>query len=174
MPAIALSTVASVLLWSSPVAAQADTARDIRQPGRLGLGLGAGTRVWGLSAKLAMTEATAVQLVVGARDFGFGDGENYAASLDWLLERPLLFEDPSASIAWNFGAGPAAGRRTEDLGFNKKGVESWLGGAGVLGLSCLLGTAPVDFVLEYRPSFYVLPEFAIDLVAFGFHTRYFF
>jgi len=174
MPAIALSAIASLLLWGSPVAAQAETVRDIRQPGRLGLGLGAGTRVWGLSAKLAMTDSTAVQLVVGARDFGFGAGENYAASLDWLLERPPLYDDPAAKIAWNFGVGAAAGRRTQELQFKKTGIESWLGGAGVLGVSCLLGTTPMDIVLEYRPSFYVLPEFDIDLVAFGVHIRYFF
>lgn len=153
---MALTTLLLMLAMSSPAAA-ADKVR-----GNIGIGVGRGTGVWGLSGKLYMGESTAVQAVVG------GHSNYLGLSADLLLEMPALADLGALEIAWSLGAGAGVGLSDSNLN---------LGVAGVAGLEfnfSIIPSLPFDLVLEWRPNLFIISDFDLHLVDFSGHLRVYF
>lgn len=149
------------LLASALFATPALAGTPIQSNGNLGLGLGAGTHVSGLSGKYFISSDFAGQLVVGWWGLGRGEG-GIGLSGDLLWEqRPLLSVD-ALDLAWNIGPG---------VNLVSGGGGFGLGVNGVLGLEFDFKPVPVDLVVEYRPGISVLPGVGADLIGFGAHVR---
>lgn len=156
-------------LFATPAQAQAS-----RDPGSLGVGVGAGTVVAGLSLKKPLGGSTAVQGVVGTfrgygRHYGFYS-DAFGLSADFLVEQPALVTGRVLSLGWNYGAGAGIG-----LGNG----TTILGVTGVLGLEFNFVPAPIDFVLEYRPGLYIGAGYGdsdvgLSLIDFTGHIRVWF
>jgi hypothetical protein len=163
VPLTALLCVLSTPALSTPALAF-DTVP--RQPGKFGLGLGGGTRTSGLSGKYTFTKEFSLQGLVGTdsrRAYG-GDG-TLAMALSALVEMPALHEDDDIEVAWCVGAGP----------FMAVGDQFWLGAHAVIGLELNLRVIPLEFTIEYRPSFEIVgPDNGLELVDFGGHLRWWF
>lgn len=132
--------------------------------GTLGVGLASGASSYGFGgAGLSLKKyagSTAYQGVVRLNNNYIGVGA------DFLLEQPSFADlGGAAQLGWNYGLGANVG-----LGNNYLG----LGASGVVGLEVLFQPLPIDLVLEYRPGAYILPGFALDLVNFSGHLRYYF
>ena len=86
------------------VALPASAATPIQSAGNLGLGLGGGSHVSGLSGKYFMAQDFSAQLVVGwwgaGRDWG-----GIGLSGDLLWEQRNLTTTEPVDIAWNIGPG---------------------------------------------------------------------
>ena len=169
---IVLAAFLSVALFASSASAQ----MQIKQGGNFGIGVGAGTFATGLSMKYFLSNATSVQGNIGwwrggyfcnnsRRSCGFYR-DALALSADFLLERGPLVGDGDVTLDWEIGAGAG-------LGFDDDG-DVGIGVAGVAGLQVNIHAIPIDIVLEYRPGFYLIPGFGLDLVNFTGHIRYYF
>lgn len=136
-----------------------------RRSGTAGVGLGGGTTGAGLSAKVFLSDASAVQAVAGPWG-GWGNG-GLGLSADYLYEMPTIVEGEAAELAWNVGAGAGVGifSKTSTLG---------VGVSGVAGLEVAFKPVPLDLVIEYRPTLSVLPGVGLDLIGATAHLRYFF
>lgn len=147
------------------VPALAHAGADHRRSGTVGVGLGGGTTGAGLSAKVFLSDASAIQAVAGPWG-GWGNG-GLGLSADYLYEMPTLVEGDAAELAWNVGAGAGVGifSQTATLG---------VGVAGVLGLEVAFKPVPLDLVVEYRPTLSVLPGVGLDPIGATAHLRYFF
>lgn len=158
-----------LLLLSSTPALAFDAVP--RQPGKLGLGLGGGTRTSGLSAKYTVDKAFSVQGVVGVDPGRWGDqGGTLAVSADALVEMPAIYTVEELEIAWAIGAGP----------YLAVGNNFWLGASGVLGLEFNIQPIPLEFTLEWRPTIELVgprPDgrtSGIYPFGFGGHIRWWF
>ena len=142
--------------WSTSAVA-ADKVR-----GNIGIGVGQGTTVGlGLSGKLYMGDSVAIQPVLGISDNRIG------LSVDALLEMPALFNSGPIEIAWALGLGPGVAVGSDNFA---------LGIAGVAGLEfnfSVIPSLPFDLVVEYRPSFFIIPV-DLNLVSFSGHLRVYF
>jgi hypothetical protein len=130
-----------------------------RYPGNFGIGVGSTTIASGLSLK-QFAGPTSFQLAAGC----WRSCDGVAASLDFLANMPALASGNVLSLAWNFGAGAAAGVGDGSIG---------AAGAFVLGLEVIFAPLPIDLVLEWRPAVHVVPDVGIDLVTFGGHLRFY-
>ena len=120
------------------------------QKHQFGIGIGGGTFSSGLSGKYNMAKGTALQGILGARGaYGFSLG------LDFIVNMPPdLLKNRDVELSWYAGAGgsiwhyshTAAGH---DYSWNTIAVS------GVVGLSLMLQKVPLEFSLEWRPSFYI-------------------
>ena len=145
------------------LATSAEAGASHRKAGSTGIGLGGGTASAGISAKHFMSDSMALQGVVGT--YGrWNDGNGLGLSADYLLEQPVVASADVVDIAWNVGVGAGLG-----IG---DGVA--IGVSGVAGLEFAIVPVPFDFVIEYRPTFLLIPQPAFDLVTFSGHLRYFF
>jgi hypothetical protein len=132
----------------------------IQSAGNLGVGVGGGTHVSGLSLKYFGAERVALQGVVGF--YGAGrDATGIGGSLDVLYEQRPLATGSVLDLGWNIGPGVNLG----------VGEELLLGAGGVAGLEFRFNDVPIDLVLEYRPGLTVLPVVDLDLIGFGAHLR---
>lgn len=156
-------TLIGILLLALPSLAHAGAAH--RRSGTVGVGLGGGTTGAGLSAKVFLSDASAVQAVAGP--WGGWGGGGIGLNGDYLLEMPTIVEGDMAELAWNIGAGAGVGifSRTATLG---------AGVSGVAGLELAFKPAPIDLVVEYRPTIWVLPAADLSLIGATAHLRYFF
>ena len=153
------TTALALLCLTFAPAAHAEA--PVQSAGNLGLGLGAGTHVSGISAKYFMGSDFALQGVVG----WWGAGREYGGigvSADLLWEQRPLFQADALDIAWNIGPGVNLAAANNALG---------LGVGGVLGLEFNIHPFPMDIVLEYRPGISVIPDLQADLIGFGGHIR---
>ncbi len=130
-----------------------------RNAGSLGIGLGSTTMASGLSVK-QFAGPTAIQLTAGC----WRSCDGLAMSLDLLFNMPALASADILTLAWNFGAGGAAGAGEDGIG---------IGAAFVLGLEANFRPLPIDFVLEWRPGIEVIPDPDINLIDFGAHIRFY-
>lgn len=151
------SLLALLLCAFSSSALAADEVR-----GSFGIGLGSSTTAYGLSAKLYLDPAFAIQGVVGIRN------ESIGLSVDALYEMPALFRNSALEIAWNVGAGPGVYITDDSLGAAVAFV------AGLEFNFLFIPSLPFDLVVEYRPSLSVLPGVDLDLVDFTGHIRVYF
>lgn len=135
-----------------------------RSAGHTGLGLGGGTATSGISVKHFMTDRSAFQGVIGA--WGGWDG-TLGLSGDYLYEMPALASGEGLTVAWNVGPGVG-------LGLIPQTDQVALAGNAVVGLEFAVVPFPMDIVLEYRPTFRVVPDLAFDPIAFTGHIRFFF
>ena len=138
-----------------------------REPGRIGLGIGGGTRTTGLSLKATVDENLSLQMVAGIDSGATNDrGGTLALAGSVLIEMPALIEDDDYEIAWCVGAGP----------YIAVGDQFWLGAHAIAGLEINLRVIPLEFQLEYRPSLELIGPDDIDLVLvdFGGHLRWWF
>jgi hypothetical protein len=141
-----------------------------RQPGKVGVGIGGGTRTSGISVKHTPQKYFSIQGVVGVDPGRWGDrGGTLAISLDALAEMPALYESTDLEIGWAIGAGPYIG----------VGNHFWLGVSGVLGIEFNIQPIPLEFTLEYRPTFELVgprPQGQSFFYPFGFggHIRWWF
>lgn len=151
--------------------AQAQAARD---GSRLGVGIGAGAVVAGLSLKKPLGGALAVQGVIGTwRGYGrhwYIGGDAFGVAADILVEQAPLASGQVVSLGWNYGAGAG-------VGFGDS--STLLGLTGVLGLEFNFMPAPIDFVLEYRPGLYIGAgygdsDLGLSFIDFTGHLRFWF
>lgn len=131
-------------------AAEAQAARSI------GVGVGRGTRVLGLSVR--SPGQTSVQLNAGWWDRG-----GWGVSLDGLADL-VLIKGSVAALSVELGAGAG-------VGFVER-VEAT--GALVGGLRLELMPIPLDFSVEYRPLIDILPNVDLELGYVGGHVRLYF
>lgn len=150
--------------------------KQIKKAGNTGVGLGAGTLAVGLSFKHFLADDFSFQANIGYWrgcwncSYGYYNNNGLAMSVDFLIEGgPLLSLDDKLSIDWEAGLGG---------GF---GINNWannggigVGVSGVLGIQFNIHLIPVDFVIEYRPGFYVVPNFGLDIFNFTGHVRYYY
>lgn len=151
-----------VLLFIAAVAVEPAYALPPRRGAKVGIGVGGGLGVNGLSGKFWLDDGNAIQLVIGAwgvgrYDYGYGLG----VSADYLWEMPSLARAEALILAWNLGLGASVGAND----------PAWLGVSGVAGLEFNFQPAPIDVVIEYRPGFRILPSAGPDLVNFTGHVR---
>jgi hypothetical protein len=139
-----------VLLASFVAAGEAEAAR------RVGLGVGRGTRVSGLSVRVP--GRTAVQVNAGWWDRG-----GYGVSADGLMDI-VVASGSVLSLSVELGAGAG-------VGFDER-IEAT--GALVGGLRFELMPLPIDIAVEYRPLLDILPTVELDPGYFGGHIRIYF
>lgn len=143
--------------------------------GELGLGLGGGNVVSGISAKYALSDRNAIQAVLGGRA---GTVSGVGLTADYLFEQPSFAGDENVKVAWNFGPGVNLGSYSTRIqgptGTVTNGPFAWLGVQAVVGIEVIFEPAPFDLVLEYRPSLYVAPAVGLDLSPITAHLRYWF
>ncbi|MEM1347685.1 MAG: hypothetical protein AAGI01_03950 [Myxococcota bacterium] len=183
MRRFALSTlcVAALALSSTPTAwAKTPKLQELRRPGMLGVGAGiAAPAAWLFSGKYFLSQNNSLQAGLGYRPTAGRsrfDGRFFGLSADYLFEFSRLEGDREIELTWY--AGPGA-----QLTFGTAG-DYGLGVAGVLGLSFLFHAVPLDFAVEYRPTFELRAtdgtvenfDRGLDLVfsSFGIHMRYYF
>lgn len=154
------------LLLAVALASAVELADEPGDPGSLGLGVGGGTAVSGLSGKLPLSGGLAVQAVVGGAGYSHDYGRSaLGVDVDVLWEMPeLVRAEEGVALAWSLGAG----------GWTWVGAPFWLGANGVLGLELRVLPVPLDLVLEWRPSLRLVPEVGVELVDFGGHLRIWF
>jgi hypothetical protein len=161
------TALATLLLLATPALAFDAVPR---QPGKVGLGIGGGTRTSGLSIKHTLDKSFSVQGVVGVDPARWGDrGGTLAISADALFEMPALYTSSDIEIAWAIGAGP----------YLAVGDNFWLGASGVLGLEFNLQPIPLEFTIEYRPTIELVgprpdSQSRIYLFGVGGHLRWWF
>ncbi len=153
----------TILLFATMLSLPAEAAPP-RGGAKVGIGVGGGLGVSGLSGKFWLNDGNAIQVVVGAwgvgrDDWGYGYGVGLGA--DYLWEMPELTRAEPVIVAWNLGAGATVGATNPD----------WLGVSGVAGLEFNFQPAPIDITVEYRPGFVILPGPGLDLVNFTGHAR---
>jgi hypothetical protein len=155
--------LAPLALLALPSLAHAGASH--RRAGTAGVGLGGGTTGAGLSAKVFLSDASAVQAVAGP--WGSWGNGGLGLSADHLYEMPTIAEGDAAELAWNWGAGAGVGifSETATLG---------VGVSAVAGLEVAFKPVPLDLVVEYRPTLAVLPGVDLDLIGATAHLRYFF
>ena len=152
--------VLGIALLAVPAVSQATTS-EFAQAGRIGLGLGGGSLTSGLTGKLYLSDAMALQAVLG-----YWGGAGLSVQADGIWEMPSLFSNDVLNINWNVGVGAA----TILGGFYGFG----LGVSGIAGLNFQLKNIPVEFVGEFRPTF-VFGEFWNNFwPGGGGYIRYFF
>lgn len=156
------SLLAAVLLVTAltSISSSAHAADKVR--GNIGLGVGRGTGVWGLSGKLYMGDATSIQGVVGV------DSNYIGFSGDFLLEMPALADLGGLEIAWALGAGAGVGISDNSIGIAVAGV------AGLEFNFSVIPSLPFDLVLEWRPTLSVVPDVGLGLTSFSGHIRVYF
>jgi len=130
--------------------------------GPLGLGLGGGLGVSGISGKYHIGEI-AIQGVIGGNNLA-GDDTGVGVGVDYLLEMPDLGSSGNVDFAWNCGFGGTLGI----------GSSATIGASGVVGFEILVLAVPLDIVIEYRPGAEILPDLTPDLFNFSSHVRYYF
>jgi hypothetical protein len=135
-----MAIVAAALLPTTlPLAAR---ATDNALSGRaVGVGLGGGpASPTGLTAKLFLAPGASAQAMVG-----HWWGRGAALGLDGLVEMPQISERGPVTTNWYVGAGATA----------LVSGGSGLAVCAVLGASLQAKAAPVEFVAEYRPTFFL-------------------
>jgi len=149
------------LLLLLPLSASA--ASPVRGGGHMGVGLGGGLGVSGVSGKYYLADGHAVQAIVGGWTSSAGGG--FAVGADYLLEMPILTSEDPFDIGWNLGAGASVG--AGDL-FDFAAVS------GIVGVEFNFTPVPIDLVFEYRPGMFLSPVVEVDPVGFSAHVRYYF
>lgn len=167
---VALVVWAGVLALSMPAMAQG-------RPAGWGIGLGSGTAITGVSLKNQMGER-ALQAVIGCWGGYRNNCYGLGASVDLLINMPLITEDDTVQLAWNLGGGGAIGLRSGGWARHPhgdwRGDSLWLGGQFVAGLEFIFPKVPLDVVLEWRPTLFVIPTARLWIEHAGFHVRYYF
>ena len=158
----------------------AQAGMPIKQGGNLGLGFGVGTTAVPISVKYFLSGTSSIQGNIGWWRGPWGGGRfcdrydrycrgSYNNSLglsgDYLIEGPPLVGNGDISLDWQAGGGVGIGVSDRDFG---------LAVAGNVGLQVNIHAIPIDFVVEYRPGFYVVPDFFFDWWNFTGHIRYYF
>lgn len=160
-------SVLSALFLMSSAALAAVPAGSVAAPGHLGVGVGGGTAVSGISAKYYLADAFAVQGVAGGAGYARADygSSSLGLSGDLLWEMPVIATvDGAFDVAWSAGVG----------GWAWVGDPTWLGASGVLGMELRFIPIPLDFVVEYRPSVRLIPDVGVNVFDLGAHLRFYF
>lgn len=160
-----MSRLLTALLALLAFPAVAHAGASHRRSGTTGIGLGAGTSGAGLSAKMFLSDASAAQAVVGP--WGVWGSGGLGLSADYLYEMPTIVEGDVAELAWNMGAGAG-------LGIYSSTALPGVAVSGVAGLEVAFKPAPLDLVVEYRPTLSVVPAVGLSLFGLTAHLRYFF
>lgn len=136
-----------------------------RNGATLGIGLGGGFGVSGISGKYWLGDKNAFQGVIGGWGFGrTGSTIGLGVGLDYLWEMPTVTQAGPLLLGWNLGLGGTLGVAS----------PVWAGASGVAGLEFNFQPVPIDITLEYRPGLFILPSVGADLVNFSGHIRYHF
>ena len=173
----------TVGLIGAPSLAHADA--PVRQPGNFGLGLGSGAETaLGLSMKYFPSTSNSYQFTVGLGRGRWRDGRDddddwwydgrrwrrdgrdfIGLGADYLWELAPLVQTSVIDIAFAVGLGAGLGIWDDGVGISACGVG---------GLEFMLNPIPIDFVVEWRPTLYILPNVAPNLVDFTGHVRIYF
>ena len=133
--ALALSCL---LLSTSAMAGQIGTSKKI------GIGLGGGTMTSGFTAKLYLSQKTAIQGVVGVSSWGTSVG------VDFIKEFKPLWKPRFGQLIWGVGAG--AGALLYNVG---KDSATIIGVSGVIQLGWHFESVPIELITDWRPTFYI-------------------
>lgn len=172
MRTLMVCSLATLLLGSTQAQAEENTQApsmvdDVthRKAGKLGVGLGAGSRISGISAKYWLSDTSALQVVLGgAYAYGYtGAG----LSVDYLVEMPPVFDHEAFNITWSAGLGVGT--------YTYNGYGNGLTVSGVGGLEFNLKELPVEVAIEYRPGIYISNGiFNVVAGAVTSHARWYF
>ena len=123
-------------------------------PFGIGIGLGAPT---GVTGKRWLGDWSAIQFSAGGDIGVFND---FAAVVDYVFQfRPFDTGDPDVSVPLHIGAGVNVGGNLYE---NVTGV--WrVGPRGVIGLSVMIKSLPIDIYVETAPTVYVVDTFGISM-----------
>lgn len=139
---VAIMCAGGVLATSPEVAhsqeSKSSSSSEIGKSKKIGVGLGGGSFVSGLSGKFYMGETSAIQANAG---FGFGLG----GSVQYIIKEIELMSFGFAD--WDLALGVGAGFATSSWGFS-------VGPHANIGLSWKLKSIPLEFSGAYRPGFY--------------------
>jgi hypothetical protein len=173
-----IATLGSTLLATPAFAASPSK-------GNFGIGVGGGTGTTGISMKYYLSDASALQGVVGVWGVGRYEHDGLGLSADYLFEMPAFATSEVVDVGWNVG--PGLWLAANSYGYNSYAHDPYwhdsdwhesdrllVGASGVLGLEFLIQPIPLDIVLEYRPSVMVVPGLGFDLVSFDGHVRFYF
>lgn len=165
--------VLSVLIalgWASI----AEAAPPIRNGGNVGLGLGVGTLTAGLDIKYWFNPYSSFQTTIGIygpRTFD-PDALVLGADLDFLIEPPAFVKTEGFDLGMNIGLGA-----TVATGFEALDI---VGAHPVVGLAFHIDAVPIDVVIDYRPTLFIVDELEgtgdlrFDPAHLGLHVRYWF
>lgn len=120
-------------------------AGDIGKSKKLGVGVGGGTHVSGVTAKKYLSETTAVQAFAGNLQ-----GAGLSVGADYIMEMPDLAAWAPGRLFWGVGAG--AGLVLYSIN-NNSGIS--VGISGVLQLGWHFNEFPLELITDWRPTFYV-------------------
>ncbi|MEZ4319323.1 MAG: hypothetical protein R3F61_17550 [Myxococcota bacterium] len=165
-----------VSLAALALGAPAMAAPPIRNGGNLGLGLGATTSIVGLDTKYWMNPNLSFQALLGVYDIGRGfDDLALGVDADVLVEVPLVDADDAFDLGLALGAGGvfASGANAD--------LDLVAGANLVVGIEGNIDAVPLDVVIDYRPTIWLLDDldgldddFRLDFVELGVHVRYWF
>lgn len=162
-----LMAFGAVLLLAAPARAEGAATAAFQKAGKVGAGFGGSNYANGLTGKLYLADAFAVQGSVGFVP-GWGSG-GLSLAVDAVIEMPALHVQPEFGVNWNFGAGGSL--FTNGLG---------LGAQGLAGLRLWLNQFPLEFVVELRPTLWLtgdwdwVPGFSRLWISGGASARWFF
>jgi len=150
MKKILIILVLVLMLVSTQGFAKTGSGKNNNSGKTFGIGLGGGTFTSGISAKYNMGGGTALQGILGARG-----GDGFALGLDFIINMPPdLVENKDVSLNWYAGFGGSIWHYSGHWGNDN---YSWntFGISGVVGLALMLQKVPLEFSLEWRPTFYI-------------------
>jgi hypothetical protein len=125
-----------------PASAQ---AKNVGQDARLGLGVGFGTLMSGVSVKQYLSPTTAVQGLFGTSGFGIG------GSADIVLTQATLWSNRDATVRWGVGAGLGFASHFFAFGSNG-GRGQFVDFTAVLELVLHIKSMPLEITTDFRPA----------------------
>ena len=136
---VALIAAAMVLSTAAPA-----SAKVIGKDAKFGVGLGGGALTSGLTAKMYLSDSTAVQAVAGITGWGVSFGA------DFIKEFGSLFDHRLGTLKWGVGGG--AGVVLYSVGTYSSTI---IGISGVVQLSWHFKSFPLEIVTDWRPTYFI-------------------
>ena len=133
-----------VVLVAGILLASGADAKTPCTPKRLGVGLGGGNLLSGVSVKKCLTKKTAVQGTLGALVNGVGAGADY------MIAQTVLWKGRDLRLRWGVGAGTAIA----SYGFGGFG-GLLIDASAVVELVLEFENLPVEVTTDWRPGYWI-------------------
>ncbi|MGB0639755.1 MAG: hypothetical protein ACPGTU_10510 [Myxococcota bacterium] len=151
--ALTLSASAQVPVSATMDRTGAVSVEHMGGPFGIGLGLGAPS---GVAGKLWISDWSAFQFSAGGDIGEFGD---LVAVADYVLQfRPFESGSTDVSVPLHVGGGINVGGNIHSGGDAYDGGVWRIGPRGVIGLSVLIKTLPIDIYVETAPTIYIFED----------------
>ena len=109
-----------------------------------------------VSYKVFLNESAAVEVMGGTRGVGSGIAGYrwYQVGAAYQVHKPLAVGDVEG-LNWYFGGGASIYFWTFNEGFLNEGSSTSLGLQGYLGLSYTLENTPINFTIDWVPTYFI-------------------